>query len=173
VSVGPEWLAEAAKEAIRGVPCDLLLVRMNPDLAMGDELLKKTGAGNLFMNFGEPDIRIDRQKDGRLVLEVRGVDVYDPTSGAIRSHSTDDSACWFLDTAHDGESFLVRHPCFCGNDEPYEKLRRSLRAQIDEAEWSKLYSTRSLPFDAPKKGRIAAKVINHYGDEVLKGYQVG
>jgi adenine-specific DNA-methyltransferase len=104
-------------------------------------------------------------------VEVRGVDVYDPTTGEVRSHSTDDIACWFIDSDYNGESFFVRHAYFCGKDEPYEKLKKALRAEIDEAEWAKLYSTRSLPFDAPIKGKIAVKVINHYGDEVLQVYR--
>ncbi len=149
----------------------VLLARMNPDLAMGDELLKKTGAGNLFMVFGEPDVDI-RKQDGRLVIEIRGVDVYDPTTGQIRSSSTDDIACWFIDTDYNEESFFVRHAYFTGAEEPYEKLKRALRAEIDEAAWSALYSTRSYPFDAPSTGKIAIKVINHYGDEVLKVYEV-
>ena len=69
---------------------------------MGEDLLKKTGAGNLFMVFGEPDIRIEPQADGRLVVEVLGVDVYDPTTGQVRSNSTDDIACWFIDGARPG-----------------------------------------------------------------------
>jgi adenine-specific DNA-methyltransferase len=200
-TVGPEWIKCAAMEAMKGSACDLLLVcgfafdphvheqtqelkkeirfgklpilavRMNPDLAMGDELLKKTGSGNLFMVFGEPDIAMHKQKDGKLVVEVLGVDVYDPTTGEVRSHSTDDIACWFIDSDYNGESFFVRHAYFCGKDEPYEKLKKALRAEIDEAEWAKLYSTRSLPFDAPIKGKIAVKVINHYGDEVLQVYR--
>ena len=200
-TVGPEWIQKAALEAIRGSRCELLLVlgfafdphvseqtqelkkemrfgkvrilpvRMNPDLAMGDELLKKTGSGNLFMVFGEPDIVLTKQKDGKLVAEIRGVDVYDPTTGAVRSHGTDDIACWFIDTAYDGQSFFVRHAYFCGGDEPYEKLKRALRAEIDEAEWAKLYATTSLPFEAPANGKIAVKVINHYGDEVLSVFR--
>jgi adenine-specific DNA-methyltransferase len=195
-TVGPDLVKEAAKEAVQGVGFDLLLVcgfafdphvseeakrygklnvvttRMNPDLSMGDELLKKTGAGNLFMIFGEPDIDIKKAKDGKLTAEIKGVDVYDPTTGQIRSHSTDDIACWFIDTNYNGESFFVRHAYFTGADEPYEKLKRALRAEIDEAAWSALYSTKSRPFDPPKTGKIAVKVINHYGDEVLKVYQV-
>jgi adenine-specific DNA-methyltransferase len=194
--VGPEPVREAAKEAGRGAGFDLLLVcgfafdphvdeearrygrlrvqtvRMSPDLLMGDELLKKTGAGNLFLVFGEPDVLLEKQPDGKLVVEVRGVDVYDPTTGAVRSHGTDDIACWFLDTAYDGESFFVRHAYFCGAGEPYEKLKRALRTEVDEAEWVKLYSTRSAPFDRPPGGKIAVKVINHYGDEVLRVYSV-
>ncbi len=119
---------------------------MNPDLAMGDELLKKTGAGNLFMVFGEPDVDDPPQADGAAsTVEIRGVDVYDPTTGEIRSNSTDDIACWFIDTNYNGESFFVRHAYFTGADEPYEKLKRALRAEIDEAAWSTLYSHHQPP----------------------------
>jgi adenine-specific DNA-methyltransferase len=145
---------------------------MNPDLAMGEELLKKTGAGNLFMVFGEPDLKVKKVKDGKITVEIKGVDVYDPTTGQIRSSSTDDIACWFIDTNYNGESFFVRHAYFTGADEPYEKLKRALRAEVDEVAWSMLYSTISQPFDQPKTGKIAVKVINHYGDEVLKVYEV-
>ena len=150
----------------------VLLAKINPDLSMGDALLKKTGAGNLFMVFGEPDVHIGRQPDGRVTVHIRGVDIYDPTTGEIRSSSTADIACWFIDTNYDGKSFFVRHAYFTGGDEPYEKLKRTLRAEIDEAAWSALYSAESLPFDAPATGKIAIKVINHYGDEVLKVYSV-
>ncbi len=100
------------------------------------------------------------------------MDVYDPTTGQIRSHTTDDTACWFIDTNHDGESFFVRHAYFTGADEPYERPKRALRTEIDEAAWASLYSTTSRPFDLPGTGKIAVKVINHYGDEVLKVYEV-
>jgi adenine-specific DNA-methyltransferase len=193
-TVGPDQVKEAAKEAVQGVGFDLLVVcgfafdphvseeakrygklmvmptRMNYDLTMGDDLLKKTGAGNLFMYFGEPDIEVKPQKDGKLVVKIKGLDIYDPTTGQIRSHSTDDIACWFIDTNYNGESFFVRHAYFTGAEEPYDKLKRALRAEIDEAAWSALYSTTSRPFDPPKTGKIAIKVINHYGDEVLKVY---
>jgi adenine-specific DNA-methyltransferase len=195
-TVGPLQVKEAAKEAVQGVGFDMLIVggfafdphvceeakrygklnvipvKMNPDLAMGDELLKKTGAGNLFMYFGEPDIDIEKQKDGKIIAELKGLDVYDPTTGEIRSSSTDDIACWFIDTNYNGESFFVRHAYFTGAEEPYDKLKRALRAEIDEAAWSALYSTKSIPFDRPKTGKIAVKVINHYGDEVLKVYEI-
>ncbi len=193
---GDDLAEEAAKEAVQGVGFDMLIVcgfafdphvseevkrygtltvlptKMNPDLAMGDELLKKTGAGNLFMVFGEPDVEITKGKYGKLTVEINGVDVYDPTTGQIRNSSTDDIACWFIDTDYNGESFFVRHAYFTGADEPYEKLKRALRAEIDEAAWSSLYSTKSRPFDKPETGRIAVKVINHYGDEVLKVFEV-
>ncbi len=340
-TVGPEQLKEAAKEAVKGVGFDLLVIcgfafdphvseeakrygklavimaRMNPDLAMGDELLKKTGAGNLFMVFGEPDMRVEcgewlvtrggkllmlrhefeklsgiaglaeinrvggtdlrcfqklseggklrsdvsnstrgsvgaeqhrggrgkggdgrvssipehgagitggtgdatsaggtaglsvgsgSQKTGENVrrdwadaersekiahiqaltaadfplvtrhstqVTILGLDVYDPTTGQIRNNTTDDIACWFIDTNYNGESFFVRHAYFTGGNEPYERLKKSLRAEIDEATWSTLYSTISRPFDPPKTGKIAVKLINHYGDEVMKVHETG
>jgi adenine-specific DNA-methyltransferase len=196
-TVAPQLIKEAAKEAVQGVGFDVLVVcgfafdphvaeesarygklnvlvaRMNPDLAMGDELLKKTGSGNLFMVFGEPDIEIKKTKDGKVTVEIKGVDVYDPTTGQVRTNSTEDIACWFVDTNYNGESFFVRHAYFSGGDEPYEKLKRALRAEVDEAAWEALYSTTSRPFKAPETGKIAVKVINHYGDEVLKVYEIG
>ncbi|MBM4458623.1 MAG: site-specific DNA-methyltransferase [Chloroflexi bacterium] len=209
-TVGPQQVKEAAKEAVQGIGFDLLVVcgfafdphvseevrrygaltvlptKMNPDLAMGDELLKKTGAGNLFMVFGEPDveIRAARSNDfsrsaatevattNQVVVEIKGVDVYDPTTGQIRNASTDDIACWFIDTDYDGESFFVRHAYFTGAEEPYDKLKRALRAEVDEAAWAALYRTVSRPFARPASGKIAVKVINHYGDEVLKVFAV-
>jgi adenine-specific DNA-methyltransferase len=195
-TVGATLIKEAAKEAVKGVGFDVLIVcgfafdpsvseeakrygklvvlptKMKPDLAMGDELLKKAGAGNLFMVFGEPDVEIAERKSGQLVVEIKGVDVYDPTTGAIRSSSTEDIACWFIDTDYNGESFFVRHAYFTGADEQYDKLKRALRADIDEAAWSSLYSTVSRPFSKPESGKIAVKVINHYGDEVLKVFSV-
>ena len=139
---------------------------------MGEELLKKTGAGNLFTVLGEPDVDIRWRSDGKIEVEVRGVDVYDPTTQEIRSHSTEDVACWFIDTDYNGESFFVRHAYFTGADEPYEKLKRALRAEVDEAAWASLYSATSRPFDRPTTGKIAVKVINHSGDEVLKVFAV-
>lgn len=160
-----------AAEETRLGKLPVLLTRMNPDLSMGDTLLKKTGAGNLFMVFGEPDVVV-KEEDGHLTVEVLGVDVYDPTTGDVRSDSTDDIACWFIDTEYDGESFFVRHAYFTGADQPYERLQRALKTDIELDAWSTLYSTVSRPFPKPSTKRIAIKVINHYGDEVLKVYDV-
>ena len=121
---------------------------MNSDLAMGDVLLKKTGSANLFMVFGEPDVAIEHTPDG-IVVEIRGVDVYNPTTGEIRSSGTSEIALWMIDTDYDGESFFVRHCYFTGNNDPYARLKRALKADIDEAAWQSLYSTRSRPFDPP------------------------
>ena len=163
---------EVAVEERRLGRLRVLLARMNPDLAMGGDLLKKTGTGNLFMVFGEPDVVIRADND-EIQVELRGVDVYDPTTGEVRSGSTDDIACWFVDSNYNGESFFVRHAYFTGVGDPYAQLRRALRADVDEDAWASLYSTTSRPFPAPDTGRIAIKVINHYGDEVLQVYETG
>ena len=107
-----------------------------------------------------------------LEVEIKGVDVYDPTTGQIRNSSTDDIACWFIDTNYNGESFFVRHAYFTGSDDPYKKLQRALRAEVNEDAWASLNSTTSRPFNKPESGKIAIKVINHYGDEVLKVFEV-
>ena len=151
----------------------VLNVRMNADLMMDDEL-KATGAGNLFMVFGEPDIEVTETSEGKLVVEVGGVDVYDPNKNEVRSSGIDDIAAWFIDTDYDGQQFFVRHAYFHkgGSNDPYKALKDALKAEIDADAWDQLYRTTSIPFAPPNSGRIAVKAINHYGDEVMKVYQV-
>ncbi len=189
-TVGKELVREAAKEAadwfdlliICGYAFDaraeewtalgklpIVYARMSADLLLGDAL-KKTGAGNLFTVFGQPDIEVRSLTDGQVQVDLRGIDVYDPTTGEIRSDSPDEIAAWFIDTDYNGESFFVRHAYFCGGDRPYEKLQKTLKADIDEAAWESLYSATSRAFPRPASGKIAVKVINHYGDEILKVY---
>jgi adenine-specific DNA-methyltransferase len=148
----------------------VLLVRMNADLVMGEEL-KKTGAGNLFTVFGEPDIEIKHEGD-ELRVVLRGVDVYDPNSGELRSDDTDQVALWMIDTAYNGDSFFVRHCYFTGGQDPYARLKRAPKADIDEDAWATLNSTESRPFPRPETGKIAVKVINDYGDEVMKVFTI-
>ncbi len=144
-----------------------LMVRMNADLLMGEELAK-TSKANLFTVFGEPDIEVRTEADGQLVVDLHGVDVYDPTTGQIRSQETDPVVLWMIDTDYDGESFFVRHCYFTGGNDPYKRLRAALKADVDEDAWESLYRTTSRPFPRPEPGRIAVKVINDYGDEVMK-----
>lgn len=148
----------------------VLYVRMNVDLLMG-EALKKTGAGNLFTVFGEPDIEIHRH-GGDASVTLHGVDIYDPTTGEIRSDSTDKIALWMIDTNYDGESFFVRHCYFTGGNDPLKRLKTALKADIDADAWASLYKTTSRTFPAPTTGKIAVKVINDYGDEVMKVFEV-
>lgn len=149
----------------------VLKARMNADLHMADDL-KTTGKGNLFVIFGEPDIELLPESSDRLRVKVNGVDVFDPSTGEVRSDSAEGIACWFLDTDYNGESFFVRHAYFLGQNDPYTSLKTTLKAEIDPEAWSTLHSDTSRPFDKPKTGRIAVKVINHLGDEVMKVFKV-
>ena len=149
----------------------VLKARMNADLHMASEL-KNTGKGNLFVVFGEPDIEIIPQGDGQLQIRVNGVDVFDPASGEVRSDGADGIAAWFIDTDYNGESFFVRHAYFLGQNDPYKSLKTTLKAEIDEDAWATLHSDVSRPFEKPKSGRVAVKVINHLGDEVMKVFRV-
>ncbi len=150
----------------------ILKARMNADLHMAADL-KKTDKANLFVIFGEPDIDLIGLKDGLWQVKLNGVDVFDPNSGEVRSDNADGIACWFIDTDYNEESFFVRHAYFLGANDPYTALRTTLKAEINEEAWSTLHSDVSRPFEKPKSGRIAVKVINHLGDEVMKVFRVG
>jgi adenine-specific DNA-methyltransferase len=149
----------------------VLKARMNADLHMSDDL-KNTGKGNLFVIFGEPDIGILLAEDGKLRVKVNGVDVFHPNTGEVRSDGADGIACWFIDTDYNEESFFVRHAYFLGANDPYTALKTTLKAEINPEAWATLNSDTSRAFPKPKSGRIAVKVINHLGDEVMKVFKV-
>ena len=149
----------------------VLKARMNADLHMSDDL-KNTGKGNLFVIFGEPDISILDAEDGKVKVTVNGVDVFKPQTGEVVSSNTDEIACWFIDTDYNEESFFVRHAYFLGANDPYSSLKTTLKAEINEEAWATLNSDTSRAFEKPKSGRIAVKVINHLGDEVMKVFRV-
>jgi adenine-specific DNA-methyltransferase len=149
----------------------VLKARMNADLHMADDL-KNTGKGNLFVIFGEPDVEIRKTDDGKLQVEVKGVDVFHPQTGEVRSDGPEGIACWFIDTDYNEESFFVRHAYFLGQNDPYKALKTTLKAEINAEAWESLNSATSRPFDKPKGHRIAVKVINHLGDEVMKVFRV-
>lgn len=151
----------------------VLKARMSQELHAADAY--KAGGGNLFTVFGEPDIQLDTAPDGACSVRLRGVDIFDPTTGEVRSSAKveDDVACWFVDTDYDGDSFFVRHAYFLGGKDPFEKLKTALRADVDPDAWATLYRAESRPFPKPRSGRIAVKVINHYGDETMKVFAVG
>ena len=149
----------------------VLKARMNADLHMAGEL-KNTGKGNLFVIFGEPDIDLLPVADGQIQVKVKGVDVFDPSTGEVRSDGADGIACWFIDTDYNEESFFVRHAYFLGANDPYSALKTTLKAEINEEAWATLHSDTSRPFAKPESGRIAVKVINHLGDEVMKVFRV-
>ena len=200
IFIGPEFgtvsrpdLVEAAREAADGgfdvlIACafnyeahttefeslgrvPVLKARMNADLHMADTL-KNTGKGNLFVIFGEPDIDILDAGDYQVQVRVNGVDVFHPNTGEVRSDGPEGIACWFIDTDYNEEAFFVRHAYFLGASDPYRSLKTTLKAEIDADAWATLHSDTSRPFPKPESGRIAVKVINHLGDEVLKVFRV-
>ena len=168
----------------------VLKARMNADLHMAEDL-KNTGKGNLFVIFGEPDIDILSPEGkslkvvtagketypvasgAKLMIKVNGVDVFKPQTGEVISDGAEGIACWFIDTEYNEESFFVRHAYFLGANDPYSALKTTLKAEIDKEAWDTLNSDTSRPFDKPKSGRVAVKVINHLGDEVMKVFRVG
>ena len=149
----------------------VLKARMNADLHMAGDL-KTTRTANLFVIFGEPDIDVLDEGDGNLRVKIKGVDVFLPNTGEVRSDDPDDIACWFIDTDYNEESFFVRHAYFLGAGDPYKSLKTTLKAEIDQDAWATLNSDTSRPFPRPASGRIAVKVINHLGDEVMKVFGV-
>lgn len=149
----------------------VLKARMNADLHMADDL-KNTGKGNLFVIFGEPDINILDAENNQIQVQINGVDVFHPNTGEVKSDNADGIACWFIDTDYNEEIFFVRHAYFLGANDPYKALKTTLKAEIDKEAWDSLNSDLSRPFDRPASGRIAVKVINHLGDEVMKVYQI-
>jgi adenine-specific DNA-methyltransferase len=149
----------------------ILKARINPDMHMSEEL-KNTGRGNMFVVFGEPDVEILADGGPEICVKVKGIDVFDPNTGDIRSNDTAGIAAWFIDTDYNEESFFVRHAYFLGANDPYKSLKTALQAEIDEGAWATLYSDTSRPFERPAGGRIAVKVINHFGDEVMKVFTV-
>ena len=200
IFIGPEFgtvsrpdLVEAAREAADGgfdvlIACafnyeahttefesmgrvPVLKARMNADLHMAEDL-KNTGKGNLFVIFGEPDIDILDADDDQIQVRVNGVDVFHPNTGEVRSDGPEGIACWFIDTDYNEEAFFVRHAYFLGASDPYKSLKTTLKAEIDADAWATLHSDTSRPFAKPDSGRIAVKVINHLGDEVLKVFRV-
>ena len=148
----------------------VLKARMNADLHMATDL--KNSKGNLFVIFGEPDISILDADDGQIQVKINGVDVFHPQTGEVRSDGPEGIACWFIDTDYNEESFFVRQAYFLGARDPYKALKTTLKAEINQDIWATLHSDTSRPFSKPQSGRIAVKVINHLGDEVMKVFRL-
>lgn len=147
--------------------------RSTPTRPYKNAEIKVIGGVHLFVIFGEPDIEIEDAAEGQIRVTINGVDVFLPQTGEIASSGPEGIACWFIDTDYNEESFFVRHAYFLGANDPYKALKTTLKAEIDEDAWGSLNSDTSRPFDKPSTGRIAVKVINHLGDEVMKVLGVG
>lgn len=149
----------------------ILRATISPELHMSKEL-KNTGKGNLFVIFGEPDIEHVTVDDDHIQVHIKGVDVFDPATGLVRSEDSNRIACWFIDTDYNEESFFVRQAYFLGSKDTYKSLKYALQAEINREAWATLHSDTSRPFPKPNSGLFAVKVINHLGDEVMKVFRV-
>jgi adenine-specific DNA-methyltransferase len=145
----------------------LELANVCPDVLVGD-LLKTTRGSQLFTVFGQPDVDVHPSHGKTWVAELRGVDTYDPTTGEVKSSRGRDVAAWFLDHDYDGRTFCVCQAFFPGGDNPWAKLGRALRGVIDEEAFARMRGTKSAPFRPGDHNRVAVKVIDFRGNEVIK-----
>jgi adenine-specific DNA-methyltransferase len=161
----PEAQALIQKAPIAGLRVHFASIA--PDVLVGD-LLKTTRASQIFTVFGQPDVHVEKQKDGTYRVELRGVDIYDPLTGEVHSSRGEDVAAWFLDTDYDGKTFHICQAFFPGDPDAWEKLQRALKAQIAPEAFEQMRGTVSFPFEPGEHRRIAVKVIDFRGNEVVR-----
>jgi adenine-specific DNA-methyltransferase len=166
----PESQALIQKAPVAGL--QVHFANIAPDVLVGD-LLKTTRASQIFTVFGQPDVRVQKQRDGTYIVELRGVDIYDPLTGEVHSTRGEDVAAWFLDSDYDGKTFHICQAFFPGDPDAWEKLQRALKAQIDPEAFEKMRGTVSFPFQLGEHRRIAVKVIDFRGNEVVRVVKVG
>lgn len=164
-SFDPEAQALIQKAPVAGL--QVHFANIAPDVLVGD-LLKTTRASQIFTVYGQPDIGVKQQKDGTYIVELRGVDIYDPVTGEVHHARGDDVAAWFLDTDYDGMTFHICQAFFPGNNRAWAKLQRALRAYIDPEAFEQMRGTISFPFKPGEHKRIAVKVIDFRGNEVVR-----
>ena len=161
----PEAQALIQKAPVAGL--QVHFANIAPDVLVGD-LLKTTRASQIFTVFGQPDVKVTAQEDGTYVVELLGVDIYDPLTGEVHSTRGEDVAAWFLDTDYDGKTFHICQAFFPGDSRAWEKLQRALKASIPKKVFDQMRSTTSFPFQLGEHKRIAIKVIDFRGNEVVR-----
>jgi len=164
-AIDPEAQAFIQKNLVRNLT--IHFANVNPDVLVGD-LLKTSRASQLFTVFGSPDVKLEKQKDGSYVARLLGVDIYDPNTGELQQSRGDDVAAWFLDQDYDGYTFCISQAFFPADKDAWEKLERALKGSLDPERFEALRGTVSLPFQAGKHNRIAVKVIDLRGNEVIR-----
>jgi adenine-specific DNA-methyltransferase len=176
---GFDAAAQAAIEEASHPKVRLHMALIRPDVAM-DELLKTQPGSQLFTVFSAPRVKDpEKQKDGRYVVEVEGMDVYDPVSNALYPTDKDRIAAWFMDSDYDGRTFCICQ-AFFPDKSKWNKLARALgdKGVIDAEKFEALSGLKSLPFERPahiKSGepwRIAVKVIDPRGNEGLRVLEI-
>jgi adenine-specific DNA-methyltransferase len=165
-----------AQATIQKNPVPKLKVQMahiSPDVIVGaysdSPLLKTTKTSQLFTVFGEPDVKLEKNKDG-FTVGLCGVDLYDPTTGEVHSSAADEIPAWFLDEDYDGYTFRMCQAFFpkeATAKNPWDRLENALRGLVDKEKMEKFRGTESLPFKTGPQQQIAVKVIDIRGNEVM------
>lgn len=160
---------EAAKDidATKGITA--LKAQMNTDL-LTEDLKKNARQNQSFWLMGQPEVEVRQQKDGRYVVEVHGFDYFDTSSGELKSGGKKNIAAWSLDTDYDERSLFPRQVFFpmAGKKDGWHKLKKDIKAELDESKLDKLHGTVSLPFEAGDNRKIAVKIVDDRGIESLK-----
>jgi len=147
------------------------MAHIRPDVNMGD-LLKDTPSSQLFTVFGLPRVNLTQNKSGEWVVEMEGVDIYDPVENTIRSTGASKVAAWFLDSDYDGQTFCITQ-AFFPDSSAWEKLAKALKSTVDPERFEAFSGTKSLPFTPGKHKRVAVKVIDPRGNEVMRVLKLG
>ncbi len=158
--------AQAAIQADESPSVRVHMSHIAPDVNMGD-LLKETKNSQLFSVSGLPRTTLHETDDGQFVVEMEGVDIYDPVSNAIVSENANRAAAWFLDSDYDGRTFCVTQ-AFFPDSTAWGKLAKSLRSVVESDAFAAFSGTKSLPFPKGERARAAVKVIDPRGNEVMQ-----
>jgi len=162
---------EAAKDIdeTRWPGVNLLKAQMNTDL-LTEDLKKARSSNQSFWLMGQPDVQLTELPGGRWQLEVNGFDYFDTAKGELISGGKAKIAMWSLDTDYDGRSLFPHQVFFpmAGKDEGWRKLKKNIRAELDESLLDQFHGTVSLPFEAGKHGKAAVKIVDDRGIESLK-----
>ena len=163
-------------------------VRMHDDL-MQEGLIKKDKKAASFVTIGEPDIGIEKTAEGA-VVEIRGLDIYDPIRDEVKPRSVADINYWMVDDDYNGTDFVARQIFFCGGDkDEFNKWKKglanlaiastkkaaekTLKIELDEEAFERVYGFRSHPIPIAKGKRIAVRVVSQFGEESTKVLVLG
>ena len=147
----------------------LLKAKMNTDL-LTEDLKKARSSNQSFWLMGQPDVVVRQQKDGLYVVEVNGFDYFDTKTGELKSGGKKNIAMWLLDTNYDERSLFPSQVFFpmAGDKDGWGKLKRTIRAELDEVKLEQFRGTVSLPFEAGDNHKVAVKIVDDRGIESLK-----
>ena len=163
--------AQAAIQADPNPRIRMSMAHIPPDVMMGD-LLKETPSTGLFTVTGLPRTAIETTEDGEYIVKMEGVDIYNPVENTVSSAGGDKVAAWFLDSDYDGRTFCITQ-AFFPDKKAWDKIARALKGVIDTERFEKFSGTESLSFPAGEHQRVAVKVIDPRGNEVMRVHDLG